>query len=644
MASQSVAHEVMYRAVAAHTRMMIVLIDSYGRIRSATPGTRGLLGYEMDDVIGRLATDFVHPDDVARVQEALGRVARTHDAVRLDLNVVRRDRTTRILQGSTEWIDSAEFSGAMVVLEDVTDERLTTEALRVSEARLRGILDGLPINIGLLETDGRIIVANKSAIALIGATHADVVGKPFPDTPWWHDEAERGQLRDALQRAASGETVKFEAHHYDTTRRERVVDFAVTPMRDESGKVRFLLAASVDVTERVEAMEELLRSQQHLEQAQKLEAIGRLAGAVSHDFNNVLTAILSFSEMIMHDLPADAPQIADVEQIHKAAERGSALTRQLLAFSRSNVVVPKPVDVAAKVNEMYGMLRRLVPEDVHVDIEASRQSWLVLIDPSQLEQVVMNLVINARDALRPQGHINIRVEDRPARPGDAMSDGTVTITVRDDGSGMNEETLKHLFEPFFTTKGLGKGTGLGLSVVYGIVKQARGKVNVRSEVGVGTEFAISLPRFVGEAPTQTPAQEDPDTLDGRETILLVEDQDTLRAVARRVLERHGYTVVEATDGAAAFAIMRERDGKVDLLVSDLVMPRMGGRELVERLRAAGYTPPTIIMSGYSEQSVERARLIPTGAAFLDKPFTSRRLAIAVRRALDGHTVPTGASS
>jgi len=406
-----------------------------------------------------------------------------------------------------------------------------------------------------------------------------------------------------------------------------------------------VLAAAVDRAADGAALREaqtaLHRSQEQLHQALKMEAVGRLAGGIAHDFNNLLTAIRGYSDLLAVGLSPSDPRNADVLEIQRAADRAASLTQQLLAFSRRQVLRPERLDLGVVLGDLESMMRRLIGEDVEL-IFRREVSRTVLVDRSQIEQVIMNLTVNARDAMPTGGRLTIEVLDHdvPGNPaprvGSPPPGRYVVIRVRDSGAGIPPEIIDRIFEPFFTTKGQGKGTGLGLSTAYGIVKQSGGFIEVTSVEGSGTAFHVYLPEVEHAA---TSASTGPDgasaaARSGGETILLVEDADAVRTVVRRALVRLGYHVFEASNGPQAIGVALEHASEIDLLLTDFVMPQMGGRELIDRLHALGLHPRILIMSGYIDDAFLRGGGFPPGAAFIEKPFTAEGIGKKVREVLD----------
>ena len=408
---------------------------------------------------------------------------------------------------------------------------------------------------------------------------------------------------------------------------------------------RLLEASRRALRERQRTEDALHRTEAQLRQSQKMEAIGRLAGGVAHDFNNLLSVILSYADIILADLPATAPLRPDLEEIRLAGRKAAALTRQLLAFSRQQVIAPRVVDLNAIVAAMGSMVRRVVGEDVVVRTVAAAGHGRCNADPSQREQVLLNLVVNARDAMPAGGHLTIEtadveLDDDHARRHLGVTPGAhVMLAVSDTGHGMDRETQERIFEPFFTTKELGKGTGLGLSTVFGIVQQNGGTIWVYSEPGRGTTFKIYLPRTddpVGAV--AEPVAVGP--LRGSETILLVEDDDQLRVVSRGMLERAGYTVLAACHGADALLQATRHPGPIDLVLTDVVMPRMSGREVARRLTALRPGIRVLYMSGYTEDAIVHHGVLDPGSTLLQKPITPDTLGRAVRQVLARAAPPT----
>ena len=413
------------------------------------------------------------------------------------------------------------------------------------------------------------------------------------------------------------------------------------PLLDPAtGKVGGVIEYIRDITQQKQAEEALRLSEENLRQSQKMEAVGRLAGGVAHDFNNILTAIIGYSELLQGKFELGDPRLNDLEEIRQAAERAASLTRQLLAFSRKQIFAPKVLNLNNLILNLDKMLRRLLSEDIKLVTIPGENLGEVMADPGQIEQVILNLAVNARDAMPRGGVITIETQNVfldaayaqkyvEVQPGDY-----VMLAVSDTGSGLDEASRARIFEPFFTTKKLGQGTGLGLSTVHGIIKQSGGHITVYSEVGQGATFKVYLPRL--RQPVQAEAAAPASyTLDrGTETILLVEDEDMVRQVARRILEMHGYTVLEAASGPDALLVSQKTPGSIHLMLTDVVMPGMSGGETAERLQAQRPELKVLFMSGHTENSIVHHGVLDPGVAFIQKPFRSERLVHQVRQMLD----------
>jgi signal transduction histidine kinase len=445
-------------------------------------------------------------------------------------------------------------------------------------------------------------------------------GAPIAAEQW-------GAARAILQGETSlDELVRIEA--FDGV--ERTILSSAVPLRSLAGEVVGAILLHQDVSEQRKGEEALRQSEAQLRHAQKMEAVGQLAGGIAHDFNNLLTGILSYADLVLGELRPGDPVRADLEQIRHAAQRAAALTRQLLAFSRRQVLQPHVLSLNGCVAELDAMLRRLLGADVTLETELDPGLWYVQADPGQLEQVLVNLVVNARDAMPAGGRVTIATANLPLSHG-----AYVTLSVSDTGIGMDAATQSRIFDPFFTTKEQGKGTGLGLSTVYGIVEQSGGHVTVESAPGQGATFTIFFPRHSAPALGLPPGADRRSLPAGTETLLLVEDEAAVRTSTRRLLERQGYTVVEARHGADALRIFEEGGRPIDLVLTDLVRPEMGGRELVERLRARHPGVKVLYMSGYSERAVAVDGVMPPRTGFVEKPFTVEQLIRRTREILDG---------
>ncbi len=510
--------------------------------------------------------------------------------------------------------------------------RSAQEGLRRSEINFRSLVTHAPYGVCRCDSAGILLDVNPALVAMLGyPSGAELVGSNLANL--YADSQQWFGLADYLRSLQ-----KFHGLNADWTRRDRTiisVRLSGRAFRNEASTIFFELFAE-DVTER-RALEQQLR------QAQKMEAVGRLAGGIAHDFNNLLMVISGYSEFLLERVGADSTLRGHAQEIANAAERATSLTRQLLAFSRKQMLAPKIVDLNSVVTENVKMLTRLIGEDIDLVMVPGPDIGAVKADPGQIEQVIMNLAVNARDAMPHGGKLTIETANvtldanyarfhAPVKPGDY-----VMLAISDTGMGMDADTQAHIFEPFYTTKGL-KGTGLGLSTVYGIVKQSEGYIWLYSEAGKGTSFKIYLPRFsaTGEALASQPAlaadadQPSP----GHETILLVEDEENLRRLARQSLETQGYRVIDAPDGASAIKISQAHKGPIHLLLTDVIMPGMNGRELANQLSPTRPEMRVLYMSGYTENHIGHNGTLDEGITLLQKPFTLPALKAKVREALD----------
>jgi two-component system cell cycle sensor histidine kinase/response regulator CckA len=415
---------------------------------------------------------------------------------------------------------------------------------------------------------------------------------------------------------------------------------SISPIKNADGVITHFLAVKEDITARKQAEEARTELEEQLRQSQKMESIGRLASGVAHDFNNLLTVIQGYSTLMQARLPNGDPQMEMLDQIRLASERAAALTRQLLAFSRQQILTPAVLDLNELVANLHKMLGRLIGEDITLSMALQPELWSITADPGQIEQVIMNLVVNARDAMPTGGRLtietgNVHLDDRYAQTHlEAPTGPCVLLAVTDTGHGMDEPTQVRIFEPFFTTKEAGKGTGLGLATVYGIVRQSGGHITVHSEPGQGATFKIYLPA----GPTVPEELAEPRfhlvSRGGSETILLVEDEETVCDLVRRVLQAEGYTLLEAQRGDEALSLAGQHPGQIDLLITDVVMPQMSGRELAEQLKALRPQLKVLFMSGYTDDTVVRHGILTADIEFLPKPFSPGKLASKVREVLD----------
>jgi two-component system, cell cycle sensor histidine kinase and response regulator CckA len=602
--------------------------------------TRPLLDYQRSE-LGESADWWyqrIHPDDRERVVGSI-------DAA--------------ISQAQTDWSEEYRFrraAGSYAVLQDrariVRDDtgapvHVVATMDDVTEVRRPGqqllqVLEAVPIGMWVLDPDGRMALANSASTRIWGETPGNVDRLSQYHASWTTSgELVRPEQWGPIRALQGGDISLNEAVVVETPDgAQKTILVSSIPLRDANGQITGAVILSEDISEKRAREAQELQGLEQQQQSQKMDAIGRLAGGIAHDFNNLLTGILSYSDLILQELRPNDPLRADVEQIKDAGQRAAGLTRQLLAFSRRQLLQPRVVSLNTTVTELESMLQRLLGPDVTLVIELDAGLGNAQVDPAQFERVLVNLALNAREAMPSAGQLRIttaNVDFEPTaeqRANGGQPASYVSITVRDTGVGMDAVTQARIFEPFFTTKQAPSGRGLGLSTVYGIVEQSGGYITVESAPGQGASFTVLLPRYWGpETPVGTAEQRMPEV--GTETLLLVEDEAAVRASVRRLLEWHGYTVLEARNGADALRVYAAHEKGIDLVLTDVVMPEMGGHELVERLRALRPGLRVLFMSGYTERAFTSNGSIPPGVGFVEKPFTVETLMRRLREVLDG---------
>jgi two-component system cell cycle sensor histidine kinase/response regulator CckA len=524
--------------------------------------------------------------------------------------------------------------GAVVSHTEITGRKEAEDKLRKNEAQLQFVADTVPTIIAYLDTDRKFVFVNEACRKWFRRSTGEIIGRHIMDVA---GPAAYEKLCPEIDTVLSGEAITRKRSAYlDET---KYIYANYMPDRDNDGKVQGFFLFIVDLTDTKQAEDQLRKSEEQLRQAQKLESIGRLAGGIAHDFNNMLTAINGYCELTLLRLPADSPLRRNIEEIRKAGERSAALTDQLLAFSRRQILEVKTLDVNKIVEDSIVMIKRVIGEDITIDVRLDDSLWNIRGDQSQLTQVLLNLVVNSRDAMPSGGVIsiettNISLDEQftNRRPGSKPGE-YVKLSVADTGIGMDEETQRHIFEPFFTTKETGKGTGLGLSMVYGIVKQLEGYVWVTSLPNGGTTFDIYFPR---ETVRKSDVRQELSPVlgnTGSGLILLVEDEDIVRDLSKEILETCGYDVIPVSNGKAATEIFEREGLRIDLLMTDVVMPEMGGQELSERLRALKPDLKILFTSGYIEDPLPGISDTGDKRNFIQKPFTFEQLAQKIRTIL-----------
>ena len=605
--------------------------DTDGRITYCNDYFLELTGWRREEVLGAdyLAT-FLPPGNPARLEfaraMATGQVAQHFRNEILTRTGERRD----IEWNDTVLLEEERVVGLVSIGEDVTERMKAEGALRRSEADFRGLVEHATVGIHRSTPDGRFLTVNPALVRMLGYASAEEMLRLDLSRDVYAEPARRDTLVAECERRDQAETETEWKRKDGSCITVRV---SVRTVRGPDGRIDCYEGIVEDVTQQ-RSLEAQVR------QSQRLEAVGRLAGGVAHDFNNLLTAITGYGDLLLQELGPDDPKRADVEEIRAAADRAAALTRQLLAFSRKQVLQPHVLDLNEVVRTLEKMLQRLIGEDIKLVFSAGAELGAVRADPGQIEQIVLNLAVNSRDAMPDGGQLTIETAnvlldaDYGRKHAGAAPGEYVMLAVSDTGTGMNAETLSHIFEPFFTTKELGKGTGLGLATVYGIVKQSGGYVWAYSEPARGATIKIYLPRVHEAVQSVEPAPVLLGVEGGSETVLLAEDDPAVREVASAALAQKGYRVLRAPDGQTALLMAGAEPGEIAVVVTDLVMPGMTGREVAEALAAARPGIRVIYMSGYTDDAVVRHGVLEQGMEYLQKPFTPRALMLKVREVLD----------
>ncbi|MGC9970501.1 MAG: PAS domain S-box protein [Bryobacteraceae bacterium] len=612
---------------------LVVVLDRNGHIVRFNPACQAATGYRLEEARGKCFWDLLLlPEEAEPVKRSFGELRAGHFPNYHENYWVAKDGTRRLIAWSSAAL--LDRNGAVEHIigtgTDITERKHGEDALREAHDTLRAVIETSPLAIVAMDLQGIVKSWNRAAERMFGWREHEVLNRLFPIVP----EDDMEFFRGNLARIRHDETlagVERQRRRKDGSLIE--VELWNAPQRDASGETIGAISVIADVTGRK-------RLEEQFRQSQKMEAVGRLAGGLAHDFNNLLTIITGYSQMLLDALGADDPQRGNVEEVLRAAESAAALTSQLLAFSRRQIVQPQVLDLNTLVVNMDKMLHRLIGEDIELVTVFSPRLPKVKADPSQLQQVLMNLVVNARDAMPDGGRITIEtaavsIEEThaPGTPG-LPAGQYVALSVIDTGRGMDEETRRRLFEPFFTTKVRGKGTGLGLSTAYGIVKQSGGDIWVSTEPGKGSQFRIYLPVAEETAAAGVRAAAVPAQQSGTETVLLVEDETGLRKVVREVLQASGYVVLQAGDGREALRICEQHLGPIHLFLTDVVMPRMSGRELVQHALALRPRMKVLYMSGYADSAILPQGEIEGGSSFLQKPFPPDVLLAKVRQVLD----------
>ena len=619
----------------------IIITDHEGMIQWTNPAFTALTGYAFPEVVGKNPRELVKSgkQDQAFYKGLwdmilTGKVWRGQIINRRkDDSLYTEEMTITPLQG-----ERGEISHFIAIKQDITERKQAEEALRTSQERFRQLFDGAPIGYHEIDSEGRFTRVNRTESEMLGYTVEEMLGQPA-----WNFIVEEEESRKAVAAKLAGVVLPYKGLER-TYRRKDGTTFPVIIedllLRDSEGRIIGIRSTIQDITERKRAEEEMAALQEQLRQSQKMEAIGRLAGGIAHDFNNFLTVIKGYSQLSLLELKEDSPLKGNIEEINRATDQSADLIRQLLAFSRRQVMEMRVLDLNILLQNLNKMLRRVIGEDIELVTLLAEDLGRVKTDPGQIEQVILNLAVNARDAMPSGGKLtietaNVELDGAYARRHVAVTPGRyVMLAVSDTGVGMTPEVRDRVFEPFFTTKEEGKGTGLGLSTVYGIVKQSEGNIWIYSEPGHGTTFKIYFPQveeLLEEVKEKVVGEELPR---GSETVLVVEDEQEVRKLAVRVLKRQGYKVLEASQGDDALRLCEEHNRPIQLMVTDVVMPGMDGRELTNRLMLLHPEIRVLYMSGYTDNTIVHHGVLERGINYIQKPFTVGALAGKVREVLD----------
>ncbi len=616
----------------------LFLIDQDCRVLRANRAATKVLGLKFAELVGRPCWEVIHgwaePAPSCPHQQLL----ETGAEASCDLE---EPRLVKIFHCTATPLRDSRLSlrGCVFLMHDMTGRRRAEAALRESEERFRQMAEAIDEVFYISGPRGTPVYYVSPAFEKVfGRSLKTIYENPRLALEAIHPDDREGIIAALKKLAETGEALETDCRIVRPDGFIRHIWSHTIPVRGGAGVVGRVVGVCRDITDRRQLQLQLF-------QAQKMEAVGRLAGGVAHDFNNLLTIISGYTQLLLDRPESGEPQRGYLEEVDQAAKRAAQLTRHLLAFSRRQVLMPEVFDLNVIVTGMEKMLTRLIGEDIHLATSCQPGLGLVKADPGQIEQVIMNLVVNARDAMPHGGKLTLHTTNVDLDANDASRQEDVTpgpyvmLAVTDTGFGMTGETLKHIFEPFFTTKEKGQGSGLGLAMVYGIVKQSEGHIEVHSEVGRGTTFKIHLPRVLQAVEAVAPAKPRVGPATGSETVLVVEDEDALRALVCKMLREKGYTVLEASRGGDALEISSRREGPIHLMLTDVVMPGMNGRELAVRLAAVHPETLVLFMSGYTDDAVIDRGVAVSGQCFLQKPFKPEALARKVREVLDAGAPP-----
>lgn len=614
----------------------VFIKDSKSRYVYVNAFYEDVLGVEQ--LVGK-TPDEVFPEAIARPmllddREVLGGGHTIRQETMYDAE--GKERIFQTHKFSLDRPNGLRFIGGFAL--DITEQKRVEEALRASEERYKSIVENSHDGIVIVDDSFHLEYVNDELCRMLGYRKDEVLGADFRG---FLDEESLQYTVARYKRRQAGENVppRYEINLVTKDKKKRRVETSLSIIPGGTGKTK-TIAQLLDITERKEAEEEKKRLEAQLLQAQKMEAVGTLAGGVAHDFNNLLQAILGYTQMLLLEKEKDSPEFTKLKQIEKSAHRASELTRQLLTFSRKVESELRPLDLNNEVRQAQKILERTIPKMIDMELYLQKEAWTINADPMQMEQIVLNVAVNARDAMPEGGTLVFETEnvllDREycATHLGATPGRYVLLSISDTGMGMDKETVEHIFEPFYTTKEVGKGTGLGLAMVYGIVKNHGGYIMCYSEPGQGTTFKIYFPAIEADGHVETSYAVETELRGGDETILLVDDEESLRGMGKEILERFGYRIIAVPDGEKALEIYREKGEQIDLVILDLVMPGMGGTRCMEELLRIHPRLKVIIASGYAVNGRTKEALDAGAEGFIRKPYELGQMLGVVRKVLD----------
>src|SRR6266853_645020 len=626
--------EELFRLISENAADMIAVVDMEGKRIFNSFSYEKVLGYSMKELRESSSSEQIHPEDREKVRQAAEEARLTGVGKPLEYRVRHKDGTWRVLESTASVIRNSkgEPDNLVVVDRDVTERRRSAEALRRSEAGFRSVVEDAPYGIYRASLSGELVLVNSALEKMLGYSSQGELLRTNLGSGVYRYPIEHQKLNETLSRQESFKDIELEWKRKDGA--PIIVRCSGCLIKDETGAAAYVEVFAEDITER-RTLERQLRM------AQKMEAVGRLTGGIAHDFNNLLGVIIGYSQVLKRGLGTERASFEHADEIEKAGKRAVSLTRQLLAFSRQQVLEPVVLNLNTLVSDMEKMLPRLIGEDIALKLELDAFLSQVKADPSQIEQVILNLAVNARDAMPDGGkllvqtaNVNLDTTYTHNHPG-SRPGSYVMLRVTDTGTGIDPEIQSQIFEPFFTTKERDKGTGLGLATVYGVVKQSGGYIAVDSEKGKGASFSVYLPPLEQAAThSVAPLAATPVNTRGTETILLVEDAEPLRKLAEMFLKESGYRILSAADGQQALQIARQHFGPIHLLLTDVVMPGINGRVLGERLAPSQPGMKVLYMSGYTDTFIAGHGVLEPGTHLLHKPFTQETLTRKVRELLD----------